>query len=121
MTAGRMYLAGTLLIAGLAGWMAARSVGTVAASIWLALGVSLAIQGPLGWWLVRSIGTEGFLAVWVGGILARFGLLGAMGLVILPRLNWPLASGMIALLLMLLGFLLLEGIVLWVERSRAEA
>jgi len=56
----------------------------------------------------------------VGGILARFALLGLLGLGILPALGWPRPSGASALALLLFAFLLLEIVVLLVERSRAE-
>jgi hypothetical protein len=121
MSGGRLYLLSAGLIAGLCAWAAVHYPGGEARGIWLALGVSIIVQGPLGWWLLRSIGTERFLLAWVGGILARFALLGLVGLLILPALNWPLTPGILALVVLLLAFLLLEVVVLLVERSRTEA
>ena len=121
MSGGRLYLVGAALIAGGCTWAALHYPGGEARGIWLALGASIMVQGPLGWWLLRSIGTERFLAAWVGGILARFALLGLLGLLILPALNWPLMPGILALVALLLAFLLLEVIVLLIERPRTEA
>lgn len=121
MTAGRLYLAGTAIIGGVTGWVALHSRASSAPGVWLGLGIGLVVQAPLGWWLVRSLGTERFLGAWVAGILTRFALVGVTALVVLPGLGWPLAPGTFAVLIVLLSFLLLEVIVLLVDRSRTEA
>jgi len=90
------------------------------AGVWLALGVAAAVQGPLGWWLVRAIGTERFLLVWAAGIVARFAVLAACGLVVAPRLGLALEPTLFALVGVLMCFVGLEAIVVRPGRRGTE-
>jgi hypothetical protein len=87
---------------------------------WLALGLTLAIQAPLGYWLLVRVRSGSALTVWALGMLARAGLVGLMGLVLLPVLGWPLTPGLVMLVSLLMALLLLESGVLWWEHLRSE-
>ena len=78
----------------------------------LALGIALVVQGPLGWWLVRALGTERFLFVWATGIATRLLVVGVCALVIAPRLQLTLEPTLFALVSVLMGFVLVEAVVL---------
>jgi len=78
----------------------------------LALGIALLVQGPLGWWLVRALGTERFLFVWATGIATRLLVVGVCALVIAPRLQLTLEPTLFALVGVLMGFVLVEAVVL---------
>lgn len=88
--------------------------------LWLALGLSLIIQAPLGAWLVEAVRHGRATGVWALGMAARFGLVGLVGLVLLPSLGWPAGPALIGLVLLLLAFLVVEGAVLWAEHFGAE-
>jgi hypothetical protein len=85
----------------------------------IALGVL--VQGPLGWWLVRAVGTPRFIGVWVMGMLGRFGLLAVAAFLVFPLMRWTLSPGLIVLAGVLFAMLLLEGLVVWIVHSQAEA
>jgi hypothetical protein len=87
---------------------------------WTALAASLAIQAPLGWWLVRSVGTPRFLSVWGMGMLARLGLVGVMGLMVVPLTGMRAEPVLIPLVALLIAFVMLEGVVLMIQHSRVE-
>ena len=109
------YLAGmgalTVLFLGLlafapAGWRT---------SLWLALGLAMVVQVPLGTWLFATLGTPRFLAVWVLGMLVRLVTVGVAGLAVFPSLSLPLAPGLLALVLLFMASLALEGLVSMLE------
>ena len=54
-------------------------------------------------------------------MLVRFGLLGVAALVVFPLLLWPLSPGLLVLAVVLFASLLLEGLVVWIVHSQAEA
>jgi heme A synthase len=85
------------------------------------IGLALLVQGPLGWWMVKSVGTPRFVGVWVLGMLVRFGLLGIAAFLIFPLMHWQLSPGLIVLAVVLFAMLLLEGLVVWIVHSLAEA
>jgi hypothetical protein len=87
----------------------------------LALGLAMAVQVPLGSWLLATLGTDRFLVVWVLGMLARLALIALAGLLLFPALHWPAAPGLLALVLLLMASLALEGLVLVVEFREADA
>jgi hypothetical protein len=121
MKAVRVYLVGVSLIA-----LAGLVIGFVVppafrnASIASVL-IGLLVQGPLGWWLIRSVGTQRFLGVWVIGMLARFGILGIMALLVFPLFHWPISPGLLVLGGVLVALLFLEGLVVWLQHTRVEA
>jgi hypothetical protein len=84
-------------------------------ALWLALGLAMSVQIPLGTWLLASLGSDRFLPVWVLGMLTRLALIGVAGLVLFPAFHWPVAPGLITLLLLLMASLALEGLVLLFE------
>jgi hypothetical protein len=120
MTAGRRYALGLTVVAllGAAVTLLLPEAGRREARV--ALLLALAVQAPLGWWLVESVGTPRFLAVWVMGMLARLGLVGLAGLVLVPALGVRAEGLLIPLALLLMAFVLLEGVVLMVQHSRVE-
>jgi hypothetical protein len=77
----------------------------------LALGIALVVQGPLGWWLVRAIGSELFLLVWATGIAARLTVVVVCALVIVPPLKLVLEPTLFALVGVLMGFVVVEALV----------
>jgi hypothetical protein len=115
-SAGRRYLVGLLLVAaGSAAFIALLHGGR---ERWVALGLALAVQGPFGWLVVESVGKEGFLAVWVTGMLGRLALVGLAGLVIVPAMHLRPAAVLVPLVLLLTVFVLLEGVVLMGRQIR---
>ena len=121
MSPGRVYIAGLVAVAVGGAGVAALLAGSQRTAVLVSLLLSVAVQGPLGWWLVRTVGTQRFLGVWVIGILARFGVLGIMALLVFPALGWPLSPALPVLGGLLLALLLLEGLVVWLEHSQGEA
>ena len=83
--------------------------------------LGLLVQGPLGWWMIKAVGTPRFISVWVMGMLARFGLLAVAAFLIFPLLHWSLSPGLVVLAVVLFAMLLLEGMVVWMVHSQAEA
>ncbi len=119
MTAGGRYAAGVAAAAGLGAAVIALVPGA-GREAWLALALALAVQVPLGVWLVGSVGRPPFLAVWVIGMLGRLALIGVAGLVLVPALGLRAAGLLVPLALLLMVFVLLEGVVLMVQHSRVE-
>jgi hypothetical protein len=54
-------------------------------------------------------------------MLVRFGLLGIAAFLIFPLMHWQLSPGLIVLAVVLFAMLLLEGLVVWIVHSLAEA
>ena len=121
MTPARRYLLGTVLIALLTAALGPIIGPKLRPAVLLSLGLALVVQVPLGYWLIVAVGTRRFLAAWVLGMLLRMGMVGLTGLVILPALGWALGPTLIALLILLLLFPLLEGAVLLLAQPKAEA
>lgn len=120
MTAGRRYALGLVLMALIGAAVTALLPGAIRREAWLALVLALVVQAPLGWWLVESVGTSRMPAVWVVGMLARLGLVAVAGLVLVPALGLRAEGLLIPLALLLMVFVLLEGVVLMVQHSRVE-
>ena len=74
-----------------------------------------ALQLPLGWWLIRWVGSERWLVPWVVGMLARLAGLAFIGLVIVPAEGWQPERPLLAVVLLFVATLVLEGLVLWTE------
>lgn len=121
MRAGRWYWLGVAVIATIATMAALRLDPAAGDGVWLALALTLTIQAPLGWWLIRAVRRGQAVGVWALGMAVRFGLVALVGLVLLPALGWPLGPGLVGLASLLLGLLLLEGAVLWLEHFGSEA
>jgi hypothetical protein len=85
------------------------------------LAMGAALQLPLGWWLISSVGSERWLVPWVVGILARLTGLAVIGLVVMPSLGWQPESPLLAVVLLFVGTLLIEGLVLWTEHFGTRA
>lgn len=115
------YLLGMVAVLALFAGVVALAPAEWRPSLWLALGLAMAVQVPLGMWLMRCLGTDRFLAVWVLGMLARLGLVGAAGLALFPALGWPAAPGLLSLVLLLMISLALEGVVLLLEFREVPA
>jgi hypothetical protein len=120
MTAGRRYALGLVLVALLDAAVTALLPDAFRREAWLALVLALVVQAPLGWWLVESVGTSRMPAVWVVGMLARLGLVAVAGLVLVPARGLRAEGLLIPLALLLMVFVLLEGVVLMVQHSRVE-
>jgi len=120
MTAGRRYALGLVLVALLDAAVTALLPEALRREGWLALLLALLVQAPLGWWLVESVGTSRMPAVWVVGMLARLALVALAGLVLVPALGLRAEGLLIPLALLLMVFVLLEGVVLMVQHSRVE-
>ena len=120
MTAGRRYALGLTLVALLATAVTFLLPAVARREPRVALLLALVVQAPLGWWLVESVGTPRFQAVWVMGMLVRLGLVGIAGLVLVPALGFRADGLLIPLALLLMVFVLLEGVVLMVQHSRVE-
>ena len=120
MTAGRRYALGLLLVALLAAAMTVLLPAVVRREARFALLLALVVQVPLGWWLVETVGTSRMPAVWVVGMLARLALVALAGLVLVPALGLRADGLLIPLALLLMVFVLLEGVVLMVQHSRVE-
>lgn len=121
MKPAKVYLTGLTLTAVLMAGVVLRFSELSRPSGFAMIGLGLLVQGPLGWWMIKSVGTPRFLGVWVIGIIARFALLGMAGLILFPLMQWPLSPGLIVLAVVLFAMLLLEGLVVWVVHSQAEA
>jgi hypothetical protein len=120
MTAGRRYALGLALVALPGAGVTVLLPHVVRREGWLALVLALVVQAPLGWWLVESVGTSRMPAVWVVGMLARLALVALAGLVLVPALGLRAEGLLIPLALLLMVFVLLEGVVLMVQHSRVE-
>ena len=121
MTAGRRYAVGLLLTALVAAGVTVLLPAAVRREARIALLLALAVQVPLGWWLVESVGTSRMPAVWVAGMLARLGLVALAGLVLVPALGLRADGMLVPLALLLMVFVLLEGVVLMMQHSRVES
>lgn len=121
MRPARTYLIGLALVAAIMAGVVLRFSQPSQPSSFAMIGLGLLVQGPLGWWMIKSVGTPRFIGAWVAGIIARFGLLGVAGLVVFPLLHWPLTPGLVVLAVVLFAMLLLEGLVVWIVHSQAEA
>ena len=117
MTPGARYAAGVAGTAAVAAAIIAALPGA-GREAWLALALALAIQVPLGVWLVGSVGRPSFLAAWVAGMLGRLVLVGVAGLAVVPALGLRAAGLLVPLALLLMVFVLLEGVVLMMQHSR---
>ena len=120
MTAGRRYLVLAAGLTGLAAAIIALLALTLRAAGWLALGCAAVTQVALGWWLVESVGRPRFFGAWVAGMLARLALVGVVGLVVVPAGGWDPEPVLVALVALMMMFVLLEGAVLMIQRSRVE-
>lgn len=121
MTPSRTYLVGVALIGLVMSGIVLRFSPASRPAGFAMIVLGLVVQGPLGWWMVKSVGTPKFLGAWVIGMLVRFGLLGVVALLVFPLLGWPLSPGILVLAVVLFAMLLLEGLVVWVVHSQAEA
>jgi heme A synthase len=117
----RTYLIGLALIVAIMAGVVLRFSDASRPSGFAMIALGLLVQGPLGWWMVKSVGTPRFIGVWVMGMLARFALLAIAALLIFPLMHWTLSPGLIVLAVVLFAMLLLEGLVVWVVNSQAEA
>lgn len=118
MSGRRIYLLGLILVLAAGAGVAALVRAAVRVPSLVALLIGVVVQAPLGWWLIRSVGTSRFLGVWVFGILARFLVLGVVALLVYPMVHWPLAPALLILGGVLIGLLLVEALVIWLEQSR---
>jgi hypothetical protein len=66
------------------------------------------------------VGRPAFLLVWVLGMLGRLALIGGAGFVLVPALGLRAEGLLVPLALLLMVFVLLEGVVLMVQHSRVE-
>jgi hypothetical protein len=117
----KVYLLGLALVAVIMAGVVLRFSQPSQPSGFAMIGLGLLVQGPLGWWMIKSVGTPRFLGVWVIGIIARFALLAMAGLIFFPLMRWPLSPGLVVLAVVLFAMLLLEGMVVWIVHSQAEA
>ena len=86
----------------------------------VALLAAVVLQAPLGWWLIETIGTPRFLGAWMAGMLARLGLVGVMGLIVVPAAGMRPEAVLVPLVAWLMVFVVLEGVVLMIQHSRVE-
>ena len=121
MKPGRMYLIGLALVAAIMTGVVLRFSEATRPSGFGMIVLGLLVQGPLGWWMIKSVGTPRFIGAWVMGMLARFGLLALAAFLIFPMMHWSLSPGLIVLAVVLFAMLLLEGLVVWIVHSEAEA
>jgi hypothetical protein len=117
----RTYLIGLALVAGLMSLVVLRFSAASRPSGLAMVALGVLVQGPLGWLMVKAVGTPRFVGVWVAGMLARFGLLAVAAFLIFPLMHWTLTPGLIVLAVVLFAMLLLEGLVIWIVHSQAEA
>lgn len=120
MSGGTRYLAATALFALLAAGASTLVPASWRPGWWLALGVTLLLQAPLGWRLVTALGTDGFLVIWVAGILLRLVAVAVTGLVVVPMIGWSAAPVLLALVGFLAVSLAIEGVVSAIQSSRVE-
>jgi hypothetical protein len=83
----------------------------------LGAGLALALQAPLGLMVLRSLGSERFLTAWGLGLLARFGLIAAAALVIVPVLGLPASPVLLALVVSLIALLGVEAVAATLNRE----
>lgn len=121
MKPARTYLIGLVLVAAIMTGVVLRFSEATRPSGFGMIILGLLVQGPLGWWMIKSVGTPRFIGAWVVGMLARFGLLAVAAFLIFPMMHWTLSPGLIVLAVVLFAMLLLEGLVVWVVHSQAEA
>ena len=121
MKPARTYLIGLALVAAIMTGVVLRFSEATRPSGFGMIILGLLVQGPLGWWMIKSVGTPRFIGAWVVGMLARFGLLAVAAFLIFPMMHWTLSPGLIVLAVVLFAMLLLEGLVVWVVHSQAEA
>ena len=121
MKPARTYLLGLALVALIMTGVVLRFSETSRPSGFAMIALGVLVQGPLGWWMVKSVGTPRFIGAWVMGMLARFGLLAVAAFLIFPLMHWSLSPGLIVLAGVLFAMLLLEGLVVWMVHSQAEA
>lgn len=119
MTAATRYLLG-LGAVGAAGLLAGVIAGPARDAVWVAVAIALALQGPLGWWLVRAVGRPWFFQVWGVGLLGRFALLVAVGVVLLVGRHPDRDVMLIALAGALVALLAVEIAVLLGRHSTEE-
>ena len=121
MKPAKVYLIGLALVAAIMAGVVLRFSQPSQPSGFAMIALGLLVQGPLGWWMIKSVGTARFLGVWVIGIIARFALLAVAGLILFPLMRWSLSPGLVVLAVVLFAMLLLEGMVVWIVHSQAEA
>jgi hypothetical protein len=119
--ASRTYLVGLALVGTIMAGVVLRFPEISRPSGFAMMALGLVVQGPLGWWMIKAVGTPRFIGVWVMGMLARFGLLAVTAFLIFPLMHWSLSPGLIVLAGVLFAMLLLEGLVVWILHSQAEA
>jgi hypothetical protein len=117
----RTYLIGLAFVAVIMTGVVLRFSETSRPSGFAMIALGVLVQGPLGWWMVKAVGSPRFIGVWVMGMLARFGLLAVAAFLIFPLMHWSLSPGLIVLAVVLFAMLLLEGLVVWIVHSQAEA
>lgn len=109
-----------LVAVGAGALVAGLAAGPSRTAVWAAAAVALALQGPLGWWLVRSVGEPRFFQVWGAGLLARLGLVGAAGAVLLVSRDPGAQAALIVLAGALVALLGVEIVVLLRDHSTHE-
>jgi hypothetical protein len=117
----KTYLIGLALVAVMMTGVVFRFSEASRPSSFAMIALGVLVQGPLGWWMVKAVGTPRFIGAWVMGMLARFGLLAVAAFLIFPLMHWSLSPGLIVLAVVLFAMLLLEGLVVWIVHSQAEA
>jgi hypothetical protein len=75
------------------------------------------LQAPLGWITLRAIGTDRFIMVWGVGMLVRLAAVGIAALILIPALGPQAQPMLVAMVGVLGGLLLIEGIVAMREHS----
>ena len=121
MKPARTYLIGLALVVVLMAGVVLRFSDPNRPAGFAMIALALLVQGPLGWWMITAVGTPRFIGVWVMGMMARFALLAIAAFLIFPLMLWSLSPGLIVLAVVLFAMLLLEGLVVWVVHSQAEA
>ena len=121
MKPAKTYLIGLALVAVIMTGVVLRFSEVSRPSGFAMIALGILVQGPLGWWMVKAVGTPRFIGAWVMGMLARFGLLAVAAFLIFPLMHWSLSPGLIVLAVVLFAMLLLEGLVVWIVHSQAEA
>lgn len=121
MKPAKVYLIGLALVAAIMAGVVLRFSQPSQPSGFAMIALGLLVQGPLGWWMIKSVGTPRFLGAWVIGIITRFALLAVAGLILFPLMRWSLSPGLVVLAVVLFAMLLLEGMVVWMVHSQAEA
>jgi hypothetical protein len=114
-TAASRYGLGLVLVGAATLGVSTLLTGADRRGVLIAFAITLVVQAPLGWWLIRSVGRSSAFAAWVVGMMVRLGVLGVVGLVLVPRLGWPAAPTLIGMAVLVVALLLVEGVVLWFE------